>query len=477
MLAGTGAAIVLLGSLLASIVEAQTPEPMTSGGDPWSRPRLTGSWGGLRDDLGKRGVTLDVDLSQFGQGVASGGRETGFEYSGVGDYTLNVDTGKLGLWPGGFLNVHAQNRFGRTVNKKAGALEAVNGYALFPKADGSVVALPNLTFAQFLARWFGLYLGKIDTLGGDENEFAHYDPNKFMNVGFDFNLTLGLVPISTLGGGIILLPTQDPAEAIVSLSVFDSDGKTTTTGFDNFFTNGVMLAGEARVRIKPFGLTGHQLLGGTWSNKDRVSLDQDPSNIARMLLFSRFPRLEDPGPLLRDLLSRFFPSLLVPVQPLKMTTNAWSVYYNFDQFLWSPEGHPDRGVGVFFRFGVSDGIANPIKYHYNAGVGGKGVVPGRPQDSFGIGWSNVQFSNNLVPFLRQRLGLGLEHENAVEMYYNAALTGWLNLTADLQIVNPGLKKTLDPSAPGVVILGTPVGPGLKDVNTAVVAGVRLYTRF
>ena len=31
------------------------------------------------------------------------------------------------------------------------------------------------------------------------------------------------------------------------------------------------------------------------------------------------------------------------------------------------------------------------------------------------------------------------------MYYNAAITHWLNLTADLQIINPGLTKTLNGS--------------------------------
>ena len=52
-------------------------------------------------------MKIDVDLSLFPQGVASGGRQTGFDSSGVGDDTLNVDTGKLGLWPGGFLKIHA----------------------------------------------------------------------------------------------------------------------------------------------------------------------------------------------------------------------------------------------------------------------------------------------------------------------------------------------------------------------------------
>ena len=39
--------------------------PETWGGDIWSRPRLTGDWGGLRDDLAKMGVVFDVDLQSF----------------------------------------------------------------------------------------------------------------------------------------------------------------------------------------------------------------------------------------------------------------------------------------------------------------------------------------------------------------------------------------------------------------------------
>ena len=85
---------------------------------------------------------------------------------------------------------------------------------------------------------------------------------------------------------------------------------------------------------------------------------------------------------------------------------------------------------------------NPIKYAYNVGVSGNGVVPGRPDDAFGVGWSRIQFSNNFVPFLRDTLNLGLDHEDAVELYYNVAATKWLGLTVDLQIVNPGLKKMI-----------------------------------
>jgi porin len=111
-----------------------------------------------------------------------------------------------------------------------------------------------------------------------------------------------------------------------------------------------------------------------WSNKERLSLEQDPANLARLLLTTSFPRLADPGPILTRFLERFFPALLVPTQPLNRENDTWSIYYNFDQYLWSPDGVPDRGIGVFFRFGVSDGRANPIKYAYNVGIGAKGLL-------------------------------------------------------------------------------------------------------
>jgi porin len=111
-------------------------------------------------------------------------------------------------------------------------------------------------------------------------------------------------------------------------------------------------------------------------------------------------RLDNPGLPLERILERFFPSLLVPTQPLNQVGYTWSVYYNFDQYLWSPEGAPDRGIGVFFRFGASDGVANPIKYVYNVGIGGKGLWSWRPCDNFGIGWAHTVLSDNVVPFLR-----------------------------------------------------------------------------
>jgi porin len=453
------ALVVLAGPAVAQPVDV----PPTWGGSFWDRPRLTGDWFGLRDEMGKKGVVLDLDLLQVPQGVMSGGRDTKAEYSGLAEYTLNVDTQKLGLWPGGFLNVMAMSSFGDNIDNASGALLPPNILSILPQpAATNTTALMNLTFMQFFSPKFGIVVGKLYTLGGDNNEFAHDIHSTFLYTGLDFNMTLGLFPFSAYGGSLVFLPWEG---AQFTVAVVDPSGKPTNNDISEAFSTGVLVNGEGRVTIKPFGLVGHQLLGFGWSNKERLSLQQDPDNIARGLLEKRFTRLADPGPILRKILERFFPALLVPVQPANTTSNTWAVYYNFDQFLWSPTGQPDKGIGAFFRFGISDGIANPVKYAYNVGLGGKGVVPGRPADSFGIGWARTQMSSDFVPFLRQKLNLGLDKEDAVEMYYNVSVTKWLNATLDLQVIDPALNKYLNSSG------------HLQNMGTSVVGGLRLYSRF
>ena len=455
-------AFIVMAALLAPVAAIAQPIdiPATWGGDFWERPRLTGDWFGYRDEMGKRGVVLDLDLLQILQGTATGGRDTGVSYDGVAEYTLNVDTGKLGLWPGGFLKVYAMSGFGDSENPDAGAIGPVNMAAVLPFPNTST-ALMNLTYMQFLTKWFGVFAGKINGLDGDANAFAHNYRTQFLNLGLNLNMALALAPFTAFGGGIVVVPWEG---AVFTAIAEDPSGTPGSNNLGKAFDDGVAVAAEGHVTIKPFGLVGHQLVGGYWDNKERLTVQQDPSNIARLFLTERFPRLEDPGPVLRRLLERFFPQLLVPAQPATTQNYTWTVYYNFDQYLWNPGSDPTKGVGMFFRFGASDGQVNPIKYAYNVGFSGNGIVPGRPADTFGLGWSRLQFSNNLAPFLRDTLNLGLDHEDAVELYYNAAVTKWLGLTVDLQIVDQGLKKTLSNGQ-------------LKDVDTAVVGGLRAYVRF
>jgi porin len=183
-------------------------------------------------------------------------------------------------------------------------------------------------------------------------------------------------------------------------------------------------------------------------------------------LNEQFPLLANPGPVLTQILASRFPNLLVPTRPANHTGSSWTISYSFDQYFWQPDGHPKHGVGLFFAFGASDGNPDPMKYAFVAGIGGKGVVPGRPDDSFGFGLARTQFSDSFLPFLRQQFNLGLQREDAIEMYYNMAITPWMNLTSDLQIVDSGLNQAISPTT-----------GKLTGIDTAVVAGARLRIRF
>jgi porin len=458
------AALLLLALVLAPLRAFAQPieTPPTWGGDLLSRPRLTGSWDGFRDELAKKGVVFDVDTLLTPQGVATGGHDTGAELWGNVDYTLNVDTQKLGLWPGGFLKVWADTGFGNNIFSDVGGIVPVNTQALLPAPDDHNTALVNLTFTQFLSPKIGVIAGKVGTLDAMIGEFNGDYRTQFMNTGLAFPMNMINVPLSAYGGGLIFLPWDF---LVLSAMVLDAQGTPLDSNPANAFSRGEVVLATAKATIKPLKLVGHQSAGFVWSSKKQFSLEQDPENLRRAFLTETFPQLVNPGPLLARFLERFFPNLLVPVQPPNKEDSTWAMYYSFDQYFWQPAGDEKRGIGMFFTFGASDGDPNPVQYFYNVGIGANGLVPGRPDDKFGVGWSRTQFSDGLAPLLRQKLNLGLEIENDFEIYYNAALTPWLQATLDLQIVDPAINKKID-------------GAGsLQDVDTAVVPGFRLYVRF
>jgi porin len=203
--------MVLLGLALPLVPNSASAQPvdipLTWGGDFWTRPRLTGSWDGLRDELGKKGVVLDIDMLLTPQGVASGGRSRSAELWGNTEYTLNADTGKMGLWPGGFFKFAAISGFGSSVLGDSGGIVPVNTGALVPRVGDPATGLINATFMQFLSPKFGLIAGKLDMLDiAQDGEFTGNYRTQFMNAAFSFPMTSGLIPLSAFGGGVIALP-------------------------------------------------------------------------------------------------------------------------------------------------------------------------------------------------------------------------------------------------------------------------------
>lgn len=405
----------------------------------WQRSRLTSDWGGLRTKMANNGVQLDADTVHLFQSVTSGGVDRTGRYVGTAEITLKLDSNKMGLWPGGFLLARGEAAFGTGVSTATGAVLPVNTEPVLQLPARDEMVLTHVVLTQFLAENFGIALGKLDTTEGDANEFAHgRGDNKFMNLAFSFNpVGLRTTPYSALGMGLVFLPTKN---LMLTFSVIDTEGTTTRTGFDTIFKDGTTLAGGLRWTIKPFGLTGHQTFGALWSNKDFSSLEQDPRLVIGNILAGT---------------------------PLRKESGSWAFMYNFDQYLVQEETDPSQGFGIFGRFGISDGKANPVAQFYSFGFGGKGLIPGRDHDRFGIGYYYLKVSGDLrdvfPPLLRTRIGL--DHEQGVELFYNIAVTPWLHVTPDLQFIDAARNKS------------PIVGAERKSIGTAVVAGLRVKVDF
>jgi porin len=308
----------------------------------------------------------------------------------------------------------------------------VNTNQMFPVPAEEGVAVPALNFTQFLSEYAGVVFGKLDTTSGDMNEFAHgKGDTQFMNMAFNLNPALLMtVPYSTLGAGLIILPTKDPHAAIVTFSVVSAKGEADTSGFDTLNSDTLSFNLEARVRTDFFGLTGHQLVGAIYSNKDYTSMDQ---------------RL----------------SLERGSNSIAKETDSWSVYYNFDQYFYEPVKGSGRGVGIFGRFAATDGNPNLINYFYSLGIGGKGIMASRPHDRFGLGWYYIDIKNPTFtgPLMTR---VFLQDEQGVEAYYSVALTPWAHLTPNIQVIRGAQKQTV-----------APLPANRTDIDTATILGLRL----
>ena len=90
-----------------------------------------------------------------------------------------------------------------------------------------------------------------------------------------------------------------------------------------------------------------------------------------------------------------------------------------------------RGVGLFARVGFADEETNPIEISVSGGIGGRGLIPSRPNDTLGLGYYYNR--NQTLRFLNI---LGIEDSSqGFECYCNIAITPAARLTLDLQVVD------------------------------------------
>lgn len=350
--------------------------------------------------LEENGITFEATVTQFYQGVSSGGFKRTFESSGHGDYDINFDFEKLCELKGFSLELGSEHRFGETVNRFTGSAVPVALLPNLPESEIDHLALTKVIFKQEFSDNIELFFGKIDTLEYDENAFAGgKGRERFFSSAFNYNpIATRTIPFSTLGAGVTLKADNGTS---LSFLVLDTEDTATTVGISELFADGVVLVAELRVPTQFFGRDGEQMFGGSWSGKEFTSLDQEG-------------RIEFPD---------------IPIPPVD---GSWSLLWNFDQFVWQDPCDPSRGWGLFGRAGISDGNPNAIKWSISFGVGGSSLLPNRQDDTFGVGWYYINLSDEFGPVV----SAVLDDEQGVELFYRIAITERFYVTPDIQFVHP-----------------------------------------
>lgn len=357
---------------------------------------------GLRPTLRDNGITLENNVTQFYYGNTTGGVDREFRYGGHGDYLAKLDLNKLGGLQGQFLQVRAEHRFGESLSEATGSFLPPNLATDLPTVNSRNMYITNFLFTQALSESFALYAGKLDTLDGDMNAFAHgRGIRQFSNTAFVANpIGLRTIAYSTLGTGFVILSDEEP---IYNFLVLNARDTVETDGLSELFADGAVISQELRLPTQFLGLPGHQLFGAVWSSREYTSLDQSPI-------------------------------VILPNVPIARENGSWAFTYNFDQYLVVDPEDKERGWGLFGRAGIADPKTNPIEYFLSLGVGGNSKLLGRDNDSFGLGWFYSGTSSAVAPFLAVLGNLG--DGQGGEMFYNFAIKPRLTVTTDMQVLSP-----------------------------------------
>jgi len=404
--------------------------------DFWHRTQLSGDWGGVRTNLVRHGFFLDLYSVSAYQDTTAGGLKTGNTFIQNAQLSINVDTGRAGLWPGGLVHITLQSRYGNSPQDTFSTGSTVPQYygLTLPGPFLTHDVLPTEYFLlQSLGRRFSVMLGKItvlticdQTLFGDSFKyyFANFNFNKNPQALNFYNPTaltaVGVwrpVSWATLAGGVL-----DPNSQANNLA---------SRAFDR-----INIYGASIFSYTVHGRPGQTWAQFNWTNKPKIDLEAP---------FGELPsgtRLQAVSVLLGDSSTH---GLLIGYKP-----NSWVTIGSFSQYLYVKEesaniartlqsGRPLRGIGVFGRAGYAPDETNTITRDASFALFVHGLSETRHEDSFGAGFYYNAISKPLkngIARLTDRAS-SVKDESGVEVFYDFAITPAVRIIPSYQHVwNP-----------------------------------------
>ena len=361
----------------------------------WDQETLTYDWVRQGGRLEKAGIITTLDVMQVYQlpvGGTSSARFNDGRYTGKYKWRTLLDLDKLLHLPGATLKLRCEGGWsgGAYAGEQQSTMDMVNATAM----GNETIALTKVRFQQkLLDGRVVIRLGKLDPGAGipfhesyvafDNNAYANDEDNEFLSQVFYNSPT---TPFPSKGMGLIVL--VEPVERVYcAFGMSDADASETTTGFNTAFHgpfNELYLfeTGYAAAVDSPQGeLVGAYRLG-LWCE----------------------PRQDGP--------------------------KGIGFYSSCDQKVFRESGEDDQGLGLFFRFGYSDGNIGLIRTFWSLGAVYKGLIPTRDKDTLGVAWGQGIIGKNA--------SYPANMQNNLEVYYRFEVTPFLHVSPILQhVMDPG----------------------------------------
>jgi porin len=408
---------------------------------------LLGSMGGLRPWLSKYGVSLNIYETSEVLGNVSGGIHQGFEYDGLTQMILQLDTQRALNWYGGTFNVSGLQIHGRNLSAdNLGSLQTASGI----EADRST-RLWELWYQQKFLEEDRLDV-KIGQQSLDQEFMVSQNALLFVNTMFGWPM----LPSADMPGGGPAYPLSAPGvrvrfRPINSLTFLagvysgspapnnSGDPQQQNPSGTSFpLNNGALVIAEVQYSYPSVGSMVSADQSQSLSGVYKLGFWYDTENFADEEYDNTGLSLANPN----------------STDNPETHQGNYAIYAVGDQMIWSDPNDEDgdRTISLFGRvMGTPLQDRNLIDFSMNAGLNFHEPIHHRDDDSFGIGMGFANVSDRVADFDRDSGAPAQGSETFVEVTYQFELTPWCQLQPDFQYVfNPG-GGIPNPNAPGQVV--------------------------
>ena len=407
-----------------------------------------GDWGGARTALSDKGIDFTINYTAEVFGHVSGGLRRGAAFNGLFELGLDFDFEKLAGLKG--LTGHV-NGF------------IPSGESFSDHYGGDLGTISNIEFYNS-ARLFEAWLqqdfldGKLSIRAGSlslDEEFAGTEYGAlFLNSSFGADTAMSAnmpEPIYGITAPGVRLKLQPTESLYIQAALYDGNP---APGFLGDPSAGAAPSSEANRHGTDWSLRASE--GSLWivevgyvinapSEPKTAAVQSDGKSIAdsarliNRLLFSPRGLFASYKLGYAHHTDAFLDYSALSRGALRNKCSNSALYAVVEQEILREARTEDQGLGLFARAMFVPESQNTVNFAVEVGLVYKGLLPGRDDDTIGLGFAHLNISDDFARATSPRL----DHEQILELTYSAQLTPWLSIQPDVQyIIHPGASNAL-----------------------------------